>query len=129
MRGNVLQTKVHYRGQEDDFVIFVVDPQSVRDWLKDKSIPLAQVVDGWKVFVTHKSVLPCLSSSFSLFISCFRLHSLFLWSHTLLSFYAAPSLSFPLFHCLSLLSVSILDSQFLVDASLLIPCLVFVLWL
>ncbi|KAI9682193.1 MAG: hypothetical protein M1817_000247 [Caeruleum heppii] len=53
-RGNAPQTKVHFAGKEDDFVIFVDDAQAVRNWVKDKSIPLAQVVSGFKVFVTHK---------------------------------------------------------------------------
>ncbi|OCL09814.1 putative RNA binding protein [Glonium stellatum] len=53
-RGNDTQTKVHYKGAQDDFVIFAESIQAVRDWKKDKSIPLAQVVNGWKVFVTHK---------------------------------------------------------------------------
>lgn len=48
------QTKVHYKGSEDDFVIFVDSVQAVQDWKKDSSVPLAQVVSGWKVFVTHK---------------------------------------------------------------------------
>ncbi|KAI9817227.1 MAG: hypothetical protein M1827_001340 [Pycnora praestabilis] len=53
-RGNASQSKVHYQGKEDDFIIFVDDAQAVRDWKNDKTIPLAQVVSGWKVFVTHK---------------------------------------------------------------------------
>ncbi|KAI9730458.1 MAG: hypothetical protein M1818_008153 [Claussenomyces sp. TS43310] len=53
-KGEGNQTKVHYKGAEDDFVIFVVNAQIVRDWQGDKSIPLAQVVDSFKIFVTHK---------------------------------------------------------------------------
>ncbi|KAK7514376.1 ribosome maturation protein [Phyllosticta citricarpa] len=53
-RGNDTQTKVHYQGKEEDFIIFVDDIQAVQNWKNDKSIPLAQVVSGWKVFVTHK---------------------------------------------------------------------------
>ncbi|KAI9803552.1 MAG: hypothetical protein M1825_001895 [Sarcosagium campestre] len=53
-RGNAAQTKVHYAGKEEDFIIFVDDAESVRKWRDDRSIPLAQVVSGWKVFVTHK---------------------------------------------------------------------------
>ncbi|MCJ1343708.1 hypothetical protein MMC31_001904 [Peltigera leucophlebia] len=53
-RGNVSQVKVHYHGKEDDFVIFVDDVESVEKWKKDRSIPLAQVVSGFKIFVTHK---------------------------------------------------------------------------
>lgn len=53
-RGASEQTKVHYKGKEDDFIIFVDSHKAVQDWKQDKSIPLAQVVNGWKVFVTHK---------------------------------------------------------------------------
>ncbi|KAF2735715.1 putative SDO1-like protein C21C3.19 [Polyplosphaeria fusca] len=53
-RGNESQTKVHYKGKEDDFVIFVDSAKAVEDWKADSSIPLAQVASGFKVFVTHK---------------------------------------------------------------------------
>lgn len=53
-RGNEQQTKVHYKGNEEDFIIFVDSQDAVENWKKDSSIPLAQVVSGWKVFVTHK---------------------------------------------------------------------------
>jgi len=56
-RGNAAQTKVHYQGKEDDFVIFVEDIEQVQKWKNDRSIPLAQVVSGFKIFVTHKYVL------------------------------------------------------------------------
>ncbi|KAK5121140.1 hypothetical protein LTR85_005624 [Meristemomyces frigidus] len=54
MRGNDQQVKVHFKGNNDDFIIFVESAKAVQDWKKDSSIPLAQVVNGWKVFVTHK---------------------------------------------------------------------------
>jgi len=57
-RGNAAQTKVHYQGKEDDFVIFVEDIEQVQKWKNDRSIPLAQVVSGFKIFVTHKYVPP-----------------------------------------------------------------------
>ncbi|KAK4555798.1 hypothetical protein LTR86_007018 [Recurvomyces mirabilis] len=53
-RGNDAQVKVHHKGQNDDFIIFVESSDAVREWKKDKSVPLAQVVSGFKVFVTHK---------------------------------------------------------------------------
>ncbi|RMY82663.1 hypothetical protein D0861_07783 [Hortaea werneckii] len=53
-RGNEAQCKVHYKGKGDDFIIFVDSAQAVRDWKNDKTIALATVVSGWKVFVTHK---------------------------------------------------------------------------
>lgn len=57
MRGNAEQVKCHYKGKNDDFIVMVESAQAVQDWKKDKTIPLAQVVNGWKVFVTHKYVL------------------------------------------------------------------------
>ncbi|KAI4180464.1 MAG: hypothetical protein L6R41_007225 [Letrouitia leprolyta] len=53
-RGNASQSKVHYQGKDEDFVIMVDDVKSVQDWKNDRSIPLAQVVSGFKIFVTHK---------------------------------------------------------------------------
>jgi len=53
-KGEGSQTKVHYKGKDEDFVIFVDSTQVVQDWRKDKSIALAQVVDSFKIFVTHK---------------------------------------------------------------------------
>ena len=53
-RGNAAQTKVHYKGKEDDFIVLVDDAQAVRDWREDRSIALANVVSGWKIFITHK---------------------------------------------------------------------------
>ena len=57
MKGGVTQTKVHYKGNDDDFVIMVESEQAVKDWKADKSVPLSQVVSGWKVFTTHKYVM------------------------------------------------------------------------
>lgn len=53
-RGEAQQTKVHYKGKDEDFVIFVDDVKSAKDWKTDKTIPLAQVVSAFKIFVTHK---------------------------------------------------------------------------
>ena len=53
-RGNAPQSKVHYRGKEEDFVIYIDDAESVQKWKEDRSIPLAQVVKGFKIFITHK---------------------------------------------------------------------------
>lgn len=53
-RGTGNQAKMHYQGKEEDFVIFVDDVKAVQDWKNDRSIPLAQVVSGFKIFVTHK---------------------------------------------------------------------------
>lgn len=51
---NATQIRVHYKGDSDDFIVFAENAQAVQDWKKDRSIPLAQVVDSFKVFVTHK---------------------------------------------------------------------------
>lgn len=59
MRGNAAQVKVHFKGADDDYIVFVDSAQAVRDWKADKSVPLAQVVSGWKIFVTHKYVSTC----------------------------------------------------------------------
>jgi len=53
-RGNDQVTKVYYKGKSDDFVIFVDDVEAARKWKNDRSIPLTEVVSGWKIFVTHK---------------------------------------------------------------------------
>jgi FKBP-type peptidyl-prolyl cis-trans isomerase len=53
-RGDAEQVKVHYKGEHDDYVIFVESAEAVQNWKKDSSIPLAQVVNGWKIFCTHK---------------------------------------------------------------------------
>ena len=55
-RGNAGQSKVHYQGKEEDFVVLIDDPESVQRWKNDRSIPLAQVVSGFKIFITHKYV-------------------------------------------------------------------------
>lgn len=54
MRGNAAQTKVHFKGTEDDFIVFVESAEDVKKWKADKTIPMAQVVSGFKVFITHK---------------------------------------------------------------------------
>jgi hypothetical protein len=53
-RGEANQIKVHFKGKDEDFLVFVDDAKAAKDWKSDKSIPLAQVVSSFKVFVTHK---------------------------------------------------------------------------
>ncbi|KAI9728308.1 MAG: hypothetical protein M1834_007712 [Cirrosporium novae-zelandiae] len=53
-RGNAPQTKVFFKGSSEDFVVFVDHPDELKKWKSDKSIPLAQVMSGFKIFVTHK---------------------------------------------------------------------------
>jgi len=54
VKGGATETKVHYKGKDEDFIVFVDDVQALRDWKSDKSIPLAHVVQAFKIFVTHK---------------------------------------------------------------------------
>ncbi|KZZ94759.1 Ribosome maturation protein SBDS [Moelleriella libera RCEF 2490] len=54
-RGESTQTKIHYKGSNDDFLIFVDDTEQYEKWLKgDTSIPLAQFISSFKIFLTHK---------------------------------------------------------------------------
>jgi hypothetical protein len=53
-RGNTRQSKVYYKGRTEDFVIFVADITAVQNWRKDHTLPLAQVMDGWKIFTSHQ---------------------------------------------------------------------------
>jgi hypothetical protein len=55
-RGNGPVAKVHYKGSEEDFIVFVESPEDLEKWKKDSSIPLAQVVDSFKVLISHKLV-------------------------------------------------------------------------
>ncbi len=57
-RGEVQQTKIHFKGKDEDFIIFVDDAESAKKWKTDKTIPLAQVVSSFKIFVTHGYVSP-----------------------------------------------------------------------
>ncbi|KAL1880194.1 hypothetical protein VTK73DRAFT_6225 [Phialemonium thermophilum] len=54
VRGEASTNKVHYKGKDDDFLVFVDDVAEYKKWLKDRSIPLANVVSAFKIFVTHK---------------------------------------------------------------------------
>ncbi|KAH7394499.1 RNA binding protein-like protein [Pyrenochaeta sp. MPI-SDFR-AT-0127] len=51
-RGNVAQTQVFYKGSNGDvFTVFVESEEIVKKWKSDSSIPLTQVVAGWKILV------------------------------------------------------------------------------
>lgn len=52
-RGEVTQIKLHYKGANDDFIVFVDDEATYKQWLEDKSVPMAQFVSTFQVFVTH----------------------------------------------------------------------------
>ncbi|KAG9247516.1 ribosome maturation protein [Calycina marina] len=51
-KGGAIGTKVHFKGKEDDFVIFVDDVKIANDYKNDKTIPLAHVVSAFKIFQT-----------------------------------------------------------------------------
>jgi ribosome maturation protein Sdo1 len=51
-RGDVTHTKLHYKGNDNDFIIFVDSVEDYQKWRGDKSVPLAQVVSSFKVFTT-----------------------------------------------------------------------------
>lgn len=53
-RGNVNVTKVHYKGKDEDFIVFVDSADDLKAWKKDSSIPLAQVASSFKIMITHK---------------------------------------------------------------------------
>jgi len=53
-RANGQVTKVYLRGKSDDFIVIVDDASTVHKWRTDQSIPLQNVMSGWKVFVTHR---------------------------------------------------------------------------
>ena len=53
-RGEAPQVKVHYKGKDDDFLVFVEDVNTYKKWQSDKSVPMAHFVSSFKIFVTHK---------------------------------------------------------------------------
>ncbi|PHH71431.1 hypothetical protein CDD80_5288 [Ophiocordyceps camponoti-rufipedis] len=53
-RGESTQIKVHYKGKNDDFLIFVDDIETYKKWKTDRSIPLAHFMSSFKIFLTHK---------------------------------------------------------------------------
>jgi hypothetical protein len=53
-RGEGTQSKVHYKGKTDDFIVFVDDADSYKKWEGDKSVALTQFVSAFEVFATGK---------------------------------------------------------------------------
>jgi ribosome maturation protein Sdo1 len=53
-RGEVEQIKVHYKGQDDDFIILAESSSAVKKWRDDKSTALVDVVSSFDIFVTNK---------------------------------------------------------------------------
>lgn len=54
MKGAATQVKVHYKGSDDDYLVFVDDLETFKKWQSDKSIPMAHFISTFKIFVTHK---------------------------------------------------------------------------
>ncbi|KAL4913770.1 ribosome maturation protein [Aspergillus aurantiobrunneus] len=54
MRANEPSNKMFYKGKSDDFIVFVENASTLKKWREDSTVPLSDVVDGWKIFVTHK---------------------------------------------------------------------------
>ncbi|KAJ5087014.1 RNA binding protein [Penicillium alfredii] len=52
-RANDPTSKIFYKGRSDDFIVFVDDLEILHKWKNDRSIPLSEVLNGWKIFVTH----------------------------------------------------------------------------
>ncbi|KAI1368695.1 shwachman-Bodian-diamond syndrome protein [Xylaria arbuscula] len=53
-KGEATQTKIHFKGKDDDFIVFVDDRETYQKWLNDKSVPMAHFVSTFKVFATGK---------------------------------------------------------------------------
>jgi Shwachman-Bodian-Diamond syndrome (SBDS) protein len=54
VKGDGPQMKVHYKGSDDDFVVFIEDAAALKAWKADHSIPLVEVVQSFDIFSTNK---------------------------------------------------------------------------
>ncbi|EWC43459.1 hypothetical protein DRE_07569 [Drechslerella stenobrocha 248] len=54
MRGGDNVTKVYLKKGGEDFIVLIEDAATLTKWKSDSSIPLTQVVNGFKVFTTRK---------------------------------------------------------------------------
>jgi len=54
VKGNTNQTIVHYKGTEDDYIVFVDDVETYKKWQGDKSVALAHFISAFKIFTTNK---------------------------------------------------------------------------
>lgn len=51
-RGNSPQTQVFYKGSNgDQFCVFVESEELLKKWKADSTIPMTDVVAGWKIMV------------------------------------------------------------------------------
>jgi ribosome maturation protein Sdo1 len=54
MRGGDGITKVFLHKGNEDFIVVIESAEILNKWKKDSSIPLTDVVNGFKIFTTHK---------------------------------------------------------------------------
>ncbi|KAK6344989.1 hypothetical protein TWF718_006934 [Orbilia javanica] len=54
MRGAEKVSKVYLQKNNEDFIVLVEDKESLNKWKKDTSVPLTDVINGFKVFTTHR---------------------------------------------------------------------------
>ena len=52
-RGEAAQNKVFFQGRSEGFVVFVENEEIFKKWKGDKSVPLTEVVAGWKILTTE----------------------------------------------------------------------------
>ncbi|KAJ5918003.1 hypothetical protein N7454_010378 [Penicillium verhagenii] len=52
-RANDTAAKVFYKGKTEDFIVFVDDLDILQKWKNDRSIALSDVLNGWKILVSH----------------------------------------------------------------------------
>lgn len=53
-RGASTAYKVFYKGKSEDFIVYVDDLEILQKWKKDRSIALSDVLNGWKILVSHR---------------------------------------------------------------------------
>ncbi|KAF3205859.1 hypothetical protein TWF106_001013 [Orbilia oligospora] len=54
MRGADKVSKVYLQKNNEDFIVLVEDKESLNKWKGDSSVPLTDVINGFKVFTTHR---------------------------------------------------------------------------
>jgi hypothetical protein len=53
-RGITEVDKVVYKGSEDEFIVIVDSVEDLEKWKNDPTVPLAQVVGSFNIFVTFR---------------------------------------------------------------------------
>jgi hypothetical protein len=54
VKGDGQQTRVFYKGNENDFILFLDDVGKLKAWKNDSSVPLVDVVQSFDVFTTNR---------------------------------------------------------------------------